>query len=43
MIDGVQKYGHVPKSVAYAFVDVEADSGNKSSTRLLSWHNPVYG
>jgi len=22
---------------------VEADSGNKSSTLFLNWHNPVYG
>ncbi len=42
-----RKFGNVSKSVVNAFVAVWkhslADSGNKSSTLFLSWHNPVYG
>jgi len=34
-----REFGHAPESTANAFVDVEGDSGYKSSALFLSCHN----
>jgi len=39
-----RNFGHAPEKCCYCHCGhVEADSGYKSSTLFLSWHNPVYG